>query len=96
MIRFAKHIYKNSAIGYRLIQPVKTAIEHIKFRIIPEEMFLRLKFKHKLGYKLNLEHPKRLNEKIQWLKLNDRNPLFALCADKYTVRHYVEERIGKQ
>jgi len=79
-----------------MIQPVKTIIEHIKFRMIPEETFLRLKFKYKLGYKLNLAHPKRLNEKIQWLKLNDRNPLNAQCADKYAVRRYIEDKLGSR
>jgi hypothetical protein len=36
-----------------------------------------------------------LNEKIQWRKLYDRNPVYTLCADKYRVREYVRERVGE-
>lgn len=44
----------------------------------------------------DLDHPKTLNEKILWLKLNDRTPLHTLCADKYTVRRYLKERFGEE
>lgn len=44
----------------------------------------------------NLDHPKTLNEKILWLKLNDRTPLHTQCADKYTVRSYLENRFGEK
>ncbi len=42
---------------------------------------------------LNLEDPKTLDEKIQWLKLNtyNKNPLVTQCADKYLVREYIKE-----
>lgn len=42
---------------------------------------------------IDLENPKTLDEKIQWLKLNTYldNPLVTQCADKYAVREYVEE-----
>ena len=48
-----------------------------------------LKFKRPI----NLKHPKTLDEKIQWLKLNTyyENPLVSQCADKYAVRQYVEK-----
>jgi hypothetical protein len=49
-----------------------------------------------MGYKLNLKNPKTLNEKIQWLKLNERKPLHTLCADKYAVRKYIKEKIGEK
>lgn len=44
----------------------------------------------------NLVNPKSYNEKIQWLKLNYKNPLMTVCADKYAVRNYVSQKIGKQ
>lgn len=42
---------------------------------------------------IDLENPKTLDEKIQWLKLNSYlgNPLVTQCADKYAVREYVEK-----
>ncbi len=57
-----------------------------------------IKFRHwkRYGKKLNLTDPKTLNEKINWLKINDRTPLHTLCADKFAVREYVREKIGAQ
>ena len=43
-----------------------------------------------MGHSLDLENPKDFNEKIQWLKLNWKDPLISQCADKYDVREYVK------
>lgn len=53
-------------------------------------------FKKAVGYELNLRTPKTFNEKIQFRKLYDKNPLYSLCSDKYKVREYVEKKIGKK
>lgn len=96
MRNFIKSIYKNSTIGYFLIHPVKLLYDIYRFQIIPEKIFIKRRFQKILGYKLNLENPKTFNEKIQWLKLNERKSLHTLCADKYAVREYIKEKIGKQ
>lgn len=62
---------------------------NIMYRFNPEST-LKILFKLKLGYKLNLEQPTTYNEKLQWIKLYDKNPLMTKCCDKYTVRSYVE------
>lgn len=49
-----------------------------------------------LGKHLDLKNPKTFNEKIQWLKLYDRNPLYTRLVDKYAVKDYVSQRIGDQ
>jgi hypothetical protein len=49
-----------------------------------------------MGYGLNLKKPKTLNEKINWLKLHDRTPLHTIGADKYKVREYITNKIGKE
>lgn len=43
------------------------------------------------GKALNLRNPVDFNEKLQWLKLYWREPLVAVCADKYEVHNYVEK-----
>lgn len=63
---------------------------------IPDKLFLKLKYRHNIGIKLNLNNPKTFNEKLQWLKLYDRNPLYTKLADKYKVREYITEKIGKE
>lgn len=46
----------------------------------------------KFKKRINLNEPRTLDEKIQWLKLNayNKNPLVTQCADKYAVRDYVK------
>lgn len=41
-----------------------------------------------LEEKLNLESPTLFNEKMQWLKLYDRNPLYTKIVDKYRFKEY--------
>lgn len=53
---------------------------------------LRLMFRLQQGYKLHLDDPKTYNEKLQWIKLYDHNPLMPQCCDKYTVRAFVEQQ----
>lgn len=52
---------------------------------ISDKAYIRLLFKVHFGYNLNLENPKTYNEKLQWLKLHNRNPQYAKYADKYEV-----------
>lgn len=56
---------------------------------------LRGMFKRAVGYDLDLEAPRRYNEKIQWRKVYDRNPLFPVIGDKVEVRAYAAERLGR-
>ncbi len=61
-----------------------------------DETYLKRIFKYSLGYEPDLEHPKTFNEKLQWLKLHDRNPLYTQLVDKYEVRSYVADKIGEE
>ena len=63
-------------------------------RLFPDETLVRLEFFYNLGKFPDLRNPKTLNEKIQWIKLYDRNPLMTLCTDKYKVRKVVENKVG--
>lgn len=64
---------------------------NILYKLSPE-LDLKLLFRLKQGYKLNLKNPKTFNEKIQWIKLYDKNPLMTKCVDKFTVREYIEKK----
>lgn len=48
------------------------------------------------GNKLDLDNPKGFNEKLHWLMVNDRNPLYTSLVDKYEVRDFIKERIGEE
>lgn len=55
---------------------------------------LKLMFKLKQGYCLNLQNPKTFNEKLQWIKLYDKNEWMPKCCDKYAVREYIQKMGG--
>lgn len=65
-------------------------------RSLSDEKFLKLIYRIMFGKKLNLEHPETFNEKLQWLKLNDRNPLYPKMVDKITAKEYVSSIIGEE
>ncbi|MBE6712965.1 MAG: glycosyl transferase [Ruminococcaceae bacterium] len=61
-----------------------------------DEKYLKMRFKTVMGKELDLENPKTFNEKLQWLKLYDRKPIYTTMVDKYAVKQYVAERIGDE
>lgn len=50
--------------------------------------------KRRLDSPGDIDNPKTFNEKIQWLKLYNRNPRYCRLADKYAVREYISGKIG--
>lgn len=72
--------------------------QNLRFKIlkflswIPDRTMIKIQYRIKTGRKLNLKNPKRFSEKLQWYKLNYRNPLMTICADKYKVREYLESK----
>ena len=63
-------------------------------RHVPDKLYVRMTARGKLGYSINLDHPQTFNEKLNWLKLYNRNPLYTRMADKYEAKIIVTERIG--
>ncbi|MBQ3786537.1 MAG: glycosyl transferase [Lachnospiraceae bacterium] len=63
---------------------------------LTDEQFIRLHYRMRTGKKLNLENPKTFNEKMQWLKLNDRREIYTTFADKYEAKKYVGNLIGEK
>lgn len=63
---------------------------------LPDRLYIKHAFKSRQGYPLNLENPRTFSEKIQWLKLYDRKPVYTTMVDKFAVKKYVAERIGEK
>ena len=63
---------------------------------LPDSVYLQFKFYEVFGRKLDLKNPKTFNEKLQWLKLNDRKPEYTTMVDKVESKKWVAERIGEQ
>ena len=66
----------------------------VKAGVLTPIRVARLKFWYKLHRWPDFEHPRDINEKINWLKFYGDTSLWPTLADKYAVRAYVAERIG--
>ena len=62
------------------------------FSFIPDTTMVKIQYRIKTGRKLNLKKPTRFTEKLQWYKLNYKNPLMIRCVDKYDVREHVKSK----
>lgn len=63
---------------------------------IPDKTYLKLVYWGELDKKLSFNNPIFFNEKIQWLKVYDKNPDYPKYVDKYMVRNYIAEKIGNK
>ena len=63
---------------------------------MPDRLYLQLLYRQRMGYRLDLDNPSTFNEKIQWLKLYDRKPIYTTMVDKYKAKEYVAGIIGKE
>lgn len=61
-----------------------------------DEKYLKMIFKSRMGYPLNLKEPKTFNEKLQWLKIHDRKPVYTTMVDKYEAKKHVANIIGEE
>lgn len=63
---------------------------------LPDEMFIRLAYENNFHKKFNIDNPQTFNEKLQWLKLNDKKEIYTTMVDKYKVKKYVSDIIGEK
>ncbi|MDB2103260.1 MULTISPECIES: ATP-grasp fold amidoligase family protein [Clostridium] len=66
------------------------------FRLLPDKIFIKIEYYLVMNKKLNLDNPKTFNEKLQWLKINDRKDIYTKIVDKYEVREYISQKIGEE
>ena len=89
----------SKAIRYFTNSDYRFTINSIRFGMyknMPDDEYLKRLFRQQMGYELDLDNPKTLNEKLQWLKLYDRNPSYTTMVDKYEVKKYVADIIGEE
>lgn len=65
-------------------------------RLLSDKAYLQKTYRLRTGHKLDLKQPKTYTEKIQWIKLYDRRPIYTLMQDKYAVREYIANTIGSE
>lgn len=70
--------------------------QHGFFHKMSDEEFIKMQFKNVFGYNIDLNNPITYNEKLQWLKLNDRKPIYTKLVDKYEVKNVIGKMIGEE
>lgn len=91
-----KNFNLKNLLQYRYNHDMDLLKKWIKFKRFTDEQEINLSYHHIFGEYPNLLNPKRLNEKIQWLKLNDRDPSYSMYADKYAVRQFIKTNFGEE
>ena len=69
---------------------------HGMYDSMPDEEYVRRRYKLVFGVEPNLENPQTFNEKLQWLKLHDHRPEYTTMVDKYAAKKWVADRIGEE
>ncbi len=93
-----KRVIKHLKSG-DLILKIKVGIfikKYAKSNKISDKEYLERKGIYHLGYRMNLDNPQTFNEKVNWLKLNNHKAIHTTLVDKYLVKDYMSNLIGKQ
>ncbi|MCH8563289.1 hypothetical protein LTI14_08695 [Nesterenkonia sp. YGD6] len=60
-----------------------------------DERYLRLLFRVRTGGRLDLRSPETFSQKLQWLKLRDRQSIYTTLVDKHDVKAWVTNLVGE-
>lgn len=67
-----------------------------KYDGLPDDDYLKKIFKAVFHRELDLDNPVTFSEKLQWLKLYDRRPVYTEMVDKVAAKDFVSEKIGAE
>lgn len=65
-------------------------------RLIPDRLWIQIKYRHCFGRWADLKSPQTYNEKLNWIKLYDRKPEYTLMVDKYEAKRWIANKIGEE
>jgi len=65
-------------------------------RLVPDKKYIGMWYKAVFGRKIDLKNPKTYNEKLQWLKIYNRNPEYTKLVDKQEVKKHIADKIGEK
>ena len=65
-------------------------------QFIPDSLYIQIYYFAHFKKFCNLKKPNTYNEKLNWLKLHDHNPLYTTLVDKYEAKEYVAQIIGNE
>ena len=65
-------------------------------RVLSDKMYLKIVYRLKFNKRLNLNAPETFNEKLQWLKLYNRDSTYTTMVDKYAFKDFAAKKIGEK
>ena len=65
-------------------------------RLYSDTFYIKRQFEHCLHYSPDLKNPRTFQEKLQWLKLYDRKPIYSIMVDKYEAKDFIQKKIGAE
>ena len=80
----------------RWLNKCKDFANSLQYWVIPDKVFLGWEYKRRHGKTMHLDPPVTINEKMQWIKLYDRKPIYHKMIDKIAAKEYIAEKVGDE
>ncbi|MBO5621024.1 MAG: glycosyl transferase [Butyrivibrio sp.] len=84
------------SLGYENVYCIDDSMVLFSMKDVSDVECVKAIYYAATGNHVDLERPTKFNEKLQWLKVYDRNPLYQTLTDKLAVKEYVKKIIGEK
>lgn len=74
---------------------INAAVGRLHF-LFTDKQLVKIIYRCNMHRPLDLKNPQTFNEKLNWLKIYDRKPIYTTMVDKYAVKEYVSGIIGEE
>lgn len=85
-------IRKGLAEPHLIVPGLAACIARIS--LVSDKAAVDLRYRSLFHSRVNFENPRGFNEKLQWLKLHDRNPQYVRMVDKILAKEWASNLIG--
>jgi len=95
-MRILKSVFFQNPIIKKPLLIIHNTVWLILAKYLGDKTYIKLKYYVLLGKRVNLKNPVTFQEKLQWIKLNDRKEIYHKMVDKAEVKKFVADRIGQE
>lgn len=95
-IKKLKDRLRKSSLGTIIWYYGRGIFHFLSFSILPDKYVVKREYKRIFGKEINLKAPMKLNEKLQWMKLYDRERWHSFYADKFYARQFFASKFGEE
>lgn len=80
--------------GMKIIWKIIYRIMYHTPRLWSDRVYLTSQMMAYIGKMPHFDNPKTFQEKVQWLKLYDRKPIYTKMVDKYEAKDFISKKVG--